>query len=298
MPGFASQVADVGGTSSRYFVGGEGPPVILVHGLNGAATNWTELAPLLGRRRRVLVPDLPGHGRSEPLPGLHDLGALAAAVGAIAERERMLPAPVVGHSMGGAVALRIAADRPADVDALVLIESAGITSTTRRAEIALALAGVFTPARKASRFRHAIARRRRLRQAVLGYWGAVDARGLTPAAVLGFLEGAALSTDYASAAGALVRADPRLELDRVRCPALVVWGARDRVVPLADGFEFARRLRAPIRTIPAAGHLLIGERPRECAEVVEEFLDRVREVDELPVDAELRGDALGERLDA
>jgi len=53
---------------------------------------------------------------------------------------------------------------------------------------------------------------------------------------------------------------------------LVVWGARDRLVPLEVGFEYARRLQAPLRVLPAAGHLVIGEYPVECARLVETFL--------------------------
>ena len=57
----------------------------------------------------------------------------------------------------------------------------------------------------------------------------------------------------------------------MRCPVLVLWGARDRQVPLEDGFEYARRLGAPLRVIADCGHLLIGERPDVCARAVLEF---------------------------
>jgi pimeloyl-ACP methyl ester carboxylesterase len=79
---------------------------------------------------------------------------------------------------------------------------------------------------------------------------------------------------------------------------LLLWGSRDRLVPLVDGFEYARRLRAPIRTLPAAGHLLVGEQPRACAEILVDFLDRIREVEELPLDAELVRQLGRERADA
>ena len=59
---FESHVAEIGGIRTRYWVGGDGPPLVLVHGLAGAAYNFTELAPFLARRHRVLIPDLPGHG--------------------------------------------------------------------------------------------------------------------------------------------------------------------------------------------------------------------------------------------
>ena len=59
----------------------------------------------------------------------------------------------------------------------------------------------------------------------------------------------------------------------MRCPALVLWGARDRLIPLEDGIEYARRLRAPLRVVPAAGHLVVGEYPQECAALLLGFLE-------------------------
>src|SRR5919106_6680884 len=81
LPGFELRWADVRGVRMRYFLGGEGSPLVLVHGLSGAASNWCELAPLLARGRRVLVPDLPGHGGSGPLPAAPSLNASPTASG-------------------------------------------------------------------------------------------------------------------------------------------------------------------------------------------------------------------------
>jgi pimeloyl-ACP methyl ester carboxylesterase len=298
--GFESHVAEIRGVRTRYFVGGEGPPLVVVHGLGGAAVNFTELAPLLARSRRVLIPDLPGHGHSLPLERVDGLTTYAEHVAAVAELEEMFPAPVIGYSMGGVIALRLAVERPNDVPALALVAAAGIVSVTRRAEIWLAATGAVRPAQVMTRFRETFARRPRLRWLPFGAWGAVDPPALSPESVLGFLEGPSQHTDVGSAARALLTDDPRPDLDRVRCPVLLVWGARDRLVPLEDGFQYARRLRVPIRTLPAAGHLLIGEQPRACAEILLEFLalDGVGQVDELPLDAELVRQLRGERADA
>lgn len=298
LPGFRAHVADIGGVETRYYVGGSGDPLILVHGLGGAAVNFTEVAPLLARRHRVLVPDLPGHGDSGPLAKVHGLDSYAEHVAAVAEREEMLPGAVLGYSMGGVVALRLAVAHPEAVGALLLVAAAGIVSLTRRANIWLRIMGLVRPARFMAPYRYVLAGRPRLRYLPFGYWGADDPAALSPQAVLGFLEGTLSHTDTASAGKALLADDPRPDLDRVRCPTLLLWGARDRLVPLADGFEYARRLRAPIRTLPATGHLLVGERPADCAVVIEEFLDRVREVDELPLEAELLGQLRRERADA
>ena len=178
VPGLEERFAEIKGVRMRYFVGGDGPPLMLVHGLGGAASNWTELAPLLLERHRLLVPDLPGHGGSTALPAVSGLEPFADRVALLAEREGMLPAVVAGHSLGGMVVLRLA----------------------------------------------------------------------------------------------LRRDDPRQELEAVRCPVLVLWGAEDVQLPLDDAFEYTRRLRARLRVIPGCGHLLIGERPEACADAIERFL--------------------------
>jgi pimeloyl-ACP methyl ester carboxylesterase len=273
--GFESLVAEIGGIRTRYWVGGAGPPLVLVHGLAGAAYNFTELAPLLARSRRVLIPDLAGHGGTDPLPAVNGLGDLADHVVRVAEHEGMTPAAVLGYSMGGVVALRLAARCPEAATSIVLLSSAGIVSTTRRAELWLEVTTAVRPARLVARARSTIARRPGLRAAVFGYWGAESPRDLSPESVIGFLEAQPEHAELRAVARALVQDDPRLYLDRVRCPALVVWGARDRLTPLEDGFELARRLRAPLRVLPAAGHLVVGECPEDCAALVLGYLDGI-----------------------
>jgi pimeloyl-ACP methyl ester carboxylesterase len=273
LPGFDERFADVRGATVRYFVAGAGEPLLLLHGLGGAASNWVELAPALARRRRVLVPDLPGHGGSSPLPAAPNLSGFADRVGWVAEREGMLPAPVVGHSAGALVALRLALRRPATVTALVLAAAAGISSRRRGSQVALEILGFVQPSRLVVPFRHRIARTPQLRYVAFGGWGVADPPALSPAAALGFLDGAALHTDTLGMGRAVVRDDPRPDLGQTRCPCLVLWGATDRWVPLRDGFEYARRLRAPLRVIPDCGHLLIGERPDACLDAIVGFLD-------------------------
>jgi pimeloyl-ACP methyl ester carboxylesterase len=274
--GFESHVAQIGGIRTRYWVGGAGRPLVLVHGLAGAAYNFTDLAPLLARRRRVLIPDLPGHGGTAPLPGAGGLSGLAAHVVRVAEDVGMAPAAVLGYSLGGPVALRLAAEHPGSVSAVALVASAGIVSATRRAKLWLRVTSAVRPARLVAHARDVVARRPNLRVLVFGYWGAEEPRALPPEAVIGFLEAQPEHTDVWGASKALVRDDPREYLHHIACPTLVVWGARDRLTPLEDGFELARGLGASLRTLPAAGHLLVGEYPEACAELLLHFLDRVR----------------------
>jgi pimeloyl-ACP methyl ester carboxylesterase len=272
LAGLEERIADVKGVRMRYFVGGGGPPIVLVHGLGGAASNWTELAPLLARRHRLLVPDLPGHGGSSALPAVSGLEPYADRVALVAEREGMLPAPVVGHSLGGMVVLRLALRRPDDVSAIVLAGAAGLSVGNVFGRRLLSLFTAVRPGRIAAKHRGWVARSPRLRKLVFGFVSVADPVSLSNEAIEGFLAAQLLHTDVDGAWQALRADDPRQELEAIRCPVLVLWGAEDVQLPLDDAFEYTRRLRARLRVIPGCGHLLIGERPDACERAIEEFL--------------------------
>jgi pimeloyl-ACP methyl ester carboxylesterase len=275
LQGFEERELEWSGTRLCYAVGGEGPPLVLVHGLGGTSENWRALAPALAARHRVLVPDLPGHGRSSPLPEARDVDALAAAVLGIADAEEINGAAWIGHSLGGVVVLRVAALRPDAVRGIVLAAAAGIGSAGRSAQVTLSVLGVARPGRWIAPYRRAWASSRLGRRAAFGWWGVADPDALEPELAEAFLAGPAYHTDTRQAGRALLVSDPRLGLDRVTCPCLCLWGASDNWVRLRDGMEYARRLRAPLRTIAGCGHLLIGERPDACLAAIDEFVARL-----------------------
>jgi pimeloyl-ACP methyl ester carboxylesterase len=114
------------GARIRLFEGGEGPPLLLIHGYGGAAWNFEPMAPLLAGRR-LIVPDLPGHGGSTPLPAAPTLAGFADVLAGLLDE----PVDVFGHSLGGVVGLRLAERHPRLVRRLVLAAAAGISSSTR-----------------------------------------------------------------------------------------------------------------------------------------------------------------------
>jgi pimeloyl-ACP methyl ester carboxylesterase len=273
IPGFEERSLDHAGSRIRYFAAGSGPPLILVHGLGGAAPNWRLLAPALAESHRVVVPELPGHGRSAPLAEpATSLDPFAEAMLAVAAAEDAVPAPWVGHSLGGLVSLRASLLRPDAVSAVVLAAAAGITSASRAGQVVVSVIGVARPGRLLGHRRRQVARSRLGRTLAFGWWGVADPAGLDPDMAEAFLVGPTMHTDTLSAGKALVLSDPREDLHLVRCPVLCLWGANDNWVPLADGMEYARRLRAPLRAIADCGHLLIGERPDAVLRAVNEFL--------------------------
>jgi len=272
IPGFVDRDIVVDGARLAYAVGGDGSALVLVHGLGGTVENWRAIAPALAERHRVLIPDLPGHGHSAALPEARHLDAFADVVCALAEAEGIDRAVWVGHSLGGAVALRAAARRPETVRGVVLAAAAGISSSTRVGRVTVTVLGMVEPGKAIAPHRRAWANSTLGRRVAFGWWGVGDAVALEPAMAEAFFTGPAHHTKTRQAGRALLATDPLAELERVTCPVLCLWGASDKWVRLDDGFEYARRLGARIRTIAGCGHLLIGERPEVCVAAIDEFV--------------------------
>ena len=263
--------------------------MVLLHGLGGAASNWRcrragarRARPRrragASRPRRLLGASRAGGRRSTRMPT-----ASPAVLDA--------PAVVAGHSLGGLVALRLALRHPQLVRGVVLAGSAGISTGTRRSQRALAVASA-DPARQAHRAASPPGQRsaRLCAQIAFGFVNVADPRAFEPRVAEAFIAGAALHTGVREAADALVRTDPRRDLERVRVAALVLHGARDR-----HGAASRRvRIRATARRAAARDRGLRSPADRRAAarrrrRDRRHFLDRVVDVEELPVEGELVG---------
>ena len=267
----AERFVERDGRRVRYFAGGTGTPLALVHGLGGAASNWIELVPELTRRFRVLAVDLPGHGASDAPPRRCGVDTYAAAVAEVLEAEHAAPALVAGHSFGGQTALRLAHSRPELVDGLLLVAPAGIATRARTMQALVAASTVIRPGRAVAPLRYRLAARTWYRRALFRPWFVSDPAQLSPRATVGFLDGTRGRLDLRTAGRAMVAHDPRRDLEHVGCATVVLWGARDPQLPLDDAFEYARRLRAKLRVVADCGHLVIGERPHACLDALDEL---------------------------
>lgn len=269
---------DAGGTRLRYRKTGTGDPVLLLHGIGQSLEDWTEQHDRLSARHTVISVDLPGFAYSERLSGPATLAKLAGALPAFLDAVGVQgPLPVIGNSLGGAVAMKFAADHPDRVSALVLADSAGFGQ-----EVALVLrlltvrplaALLMRPARAASRrtvesifYDKALVTEARVEHAF-----ALSQRPAHRQSVVD------IARDLGTISG--IRAEWRTALVEALAmsgiPMFVVWGDRDHVLPFSHLAAAAAALpRAEAHVFAKTGHMPQIERPDEFAAVVEDFLSR------------------------
>ncbi len=131
------------GISTAVLEGGEGPPVVLLHGPMGNATHWMGIIPGLVATHRVIVPDLPGHGISEVTDdGRIDADRVMEWLGGLIEQSCVTPPAVVGQLLGGAIAARFAIDHGDRLSQLVLVDTFGLREFQPAPEFGLALRAI------------------------------------------------------------------------------------------------------------------------------------------------------------
>lgn len=254
--------------SQRVFAGGDGPPVVLVHGLSVGAAAWADVARALVARHRVVVPDLPGHGGSDPPSPGATLDVYADAVADAIEALGAAPALVAGHSFGAQIAGRLAERRPAAVRGLLLIGPSGVTRLGPLTGALALLGTLLRPGAAIAPLGGRLAGRAWFRRAVFRPLLVADPVGLSGRAVAGFFAEMREHRDVRTARRALVADTGLGEQGPFACPAIVLWGADDAIVPVAHGVLLARRTGAPLRVIADCGHVPIGERPAAVVDAI------------------------------
>src|SRR3954464_15296786 len=267
------QTIELHGHRLAHRMAGSGPVLLLIHGMAGTNAVWDEVFPELTSDHTVIAPDLPGHGASGAPAGDYSLGAMAASLRDLLLALGQERATVIGHSLGGGVAMQFSYLFPEQTERLVLISSGGLGRSVNPVLRAAALPGaelVTTQLGHAARLA-----------------GRVIPSGLLPSGRVAKELGrsvAALADSQTREAfhntlravvgpdGQRVFAGDRLYLAE-EMPTLIIWGERDSIIPVGHG----RRAHAAMPgsrlvMLDQAGHSPPLEDPRGVTDAVREFI--------------------------
>jgi pimeloyl-ACP methyl ester carboxylesterase len=255
---------------------GAGPALLFVHGLSGCWQNWLENIPHFARDHRVIAVDLPGFGESAMPAQQISISGYARALDELLDELGIDVVRLVGSSMGGFIGAELALTAPARVERLVLVSAAGLSLDKIRTE---RRSGIRHRAENAAFFyfgwlaskTELVARRARARELLLLLVAAHPAR-LPPALVAEQVKGSG-KPGFMPALDAMLHYPLRDRLAEIECPTLIVWGDKDRLVPVKDAAEFERLIGDSRKLIYSdTGHAPMFERPARFNADVHAFL--------------------------
>jgi pimeloyl-ACP methyl ester carboxylesterase len=262
-----------------YRLAGEGPLVVLVHGITGSCDNWQAAMPRLADRYTVLAPDLLGHGGSAKPRGDYSLGAYASGIRDLIVALGFERGTIVGHSLGGGVAMQLAYQFPERCERLVLVSSGGLgrevnlllrAATLPGSELVLPLLASTRVLDAGRTFSRALGRVGLRLGTDLEEMGRGHASLADAGARRAFVH--TLRT-IVEPQGQRVSATDRLYLS-VEVPSLIVWGEQDRIIPLAHGEAAHRQMPGSrFETFPGAGHFPHLDDPNRFVDLLLDFIE-------------------------
>jgi len=269
------------GQPVSYRAAGRGPLLVLLHGIAGTSATWEDVIPRLSGRNTVIAPDLLGHGDSGKPRGDYSLGAYANAIRDLLEALGQERGTIVGHSLGGGVAMQFAYQFPERCERLVLVSSGGLGR-----EVHLLLRAAALPGAETVLPWLCLAGRRSVGKVVhaLGSLGLRASADLEetwrsfvslaePEARRAFLHTVRGIIDLG---GQRVNASDRLYL-AAGLPTLIVWGEQDPLIPVRHAREAHELIRGSrLEIFPGAGHFPHRDDPGRFAEVLLDFLQTTR----------------------
>ena len=272
----------VHGQRVKYRIGGEGPLVLLIHGMAGSASTWKQVMPALSERFTVLAPDLLGHGDSEKSKGDYSLGAMASTLRDLIVALGYKRATVVGQSYGGGIALQFAYQYPERCERLVLVNAGGLGTEvnpilrvlTMPGASALLLVATAAPVRRVVELIGRLTLRKKLDDATVipelwrSYTSLADVERRRA-----FLRTLRAVIDRR---GQAVSARDKLHM-AAGMPTLIVWGEEDPVIPVDHAHAAHALIRGSwLEIIEGVGHYPHCEAPDRFVDSLTEFIESTR----------------------
>jgi pimeloyl-ACP methyl ester carboxylesterase len=265
------------GRSLSYVQAGSGPVLLLIHGMAGCVDNWRGVIEPLARHYTVVVPDLPGHGGSAPGAGDYSLGTLAGGLRDLLMALGHERATLVGHSLGGGIAMQFGYQFPEITERLVLVSSGGLGPEVSAILRAAALPGADLFIAATAALGSTVGSRVARSLALVGLRPSVDVaevgRGFASLAD-GGRRTAFLATlrGVIGTGGQRVHAGDRFYLDE-GIPILIIWGARDQIIPVEHAENAHEAIPGSrLEVFDAVGHLPQLEAPGRFVAVLERFI--------------------------
>jgi 3-oxoadipate enol-lactonase len=256
---------DIDGIRINVLDEGSGPPVLFLHGLGGCWRDWEPQLERLSDRYRCVVIEHRGHGRSERVPGPYTTDVFASDALAVARTLDIDHAYVVGLSMGGMIAQKLALAAPDFVDALVLCDTS--THTGAGGEMLRKAADIVK--------RDGFAGLQAFTSGDVTGWSAHTMAHNPQVARNNLRESASNDPDcWAWAVDALVAHDTRDLVGKIAAPTLLVWGAEDKGVPVRIGEKLADLMGGPpLVVLEDAGHVCNLEQPAAFDNAITAFFE-------------------------
>ncbi len=264
------------GREVNFVDAGEGPALVLLHGLGASWQSWLENIPEFARDHRVVAMDLPGFGCSEMPAGDISIEYYANWTFRVLDELGIVAGALVGNSMGGFVAAEMAIRRPDRVQRLAVVSAAVFWQTYRRAQPLVQLARMSDAivARALTRVTDDVATRPRLRSWALATAGFRYPHLIDKDLAHEMVRSARRTDGFLPALEALADFPLEEELPKISCPALIVWGAHDTLVPVKDAKRMEELIPDSRRVVfERTGHVAMLERPERFNRLLREFLD-------------------------
>ena len=248
----------VDGLKINYKMGGEGEPLLILHGWDGSSNSWVDVQKILVKKGfEVICPDLPGFGKSISPPSAWSVGDYCHFVLNFINKIGEEKVNLMGHSFGGRVAIKFSVSYPEKLKKLILCASAGIKHPLTLSQLII------------------------LKISIVGnfFFSKRPFKKLKDLAQ-NFFYSILRHKDYAKAKGVMketlkkvLEEDLKPELGQIKADTLLIWGEKDKAVPLEDAHLMKESIsQSTLEIIPGASHTPNLEFPEKLAEIVINFL--------------------------
>lgn len=248
------KIIKINGIKTFIRIKGEGEPLLILHGWGARSESWLRVQDILSKDFLVIVPDLPGFGKSDLPPKAWNLECYVEFIFALLRELNLQKFYLLGHSFGGNIAIKIAAIQPDKIKKLILVDAA------------------------------AVRRPKSIFKRILGFFAGIIS-------LFSFLPGYKFlrkcfyrivlrKTDYLQAAGIMkevfkrvVSEDVRYYCSKIDVPTLIIWGKKDKITPLKEGLLINKLVpNSKIEIIDGAGHAPNLSHPEILAQIIKENL--------------------------